>query len=140
MIDKIFLHCSDSPHGLKTTAATIHAWHRENGWDGIGYHHVILEDGTVENGRPYWWTGAHAKNHNLNSIGVCLIGEGVYTREQKLALIHLLKELTELYPKADILEHRVVDPTKGCPLFDSNIQNLIKTFFGSTFKYIEAGI
>ena len=34
------------------SAATMHEWHKANGWSGIGYHFVIRKDGTIEAGRP----------------------------------------------------------------------------------------
>lgn len=42
-IDKIIINCSDSDWG---DAEVIDEWHRERGWDGIGYHYIIC------NGRP----------------------------------------------------------------------------------------
>ena len=47
-IDAIVVHCSDSPHGRGNNAETIHGWHLARKWSGIGYHYVILEDGTVQ--------------------------------------------------------------------------------------------
>ena len=55
-------------------AKTIDAWHRFKGWAGIGYHFVILRDGTIEHGRNLKMIGAHALGKNGDSIGVCLIG------------------------------------------------------------------
>ena len=37
-IKKVIIHCSDSDFG---TASVIDGWHKERGWDGIGYHYVI---------------------------------------------------------------------------------------------------
>ena len=37
------------------------------GWDGIGYHKVILRSGKVENGRPEFWIGAHVKG-KMNKV------------------------------------------------------------------------
>ena len=78
---KAVIHCSDSPQGRGDNAQTIHRWHKERGFDGIGYHYVILEDGTVENGRPEFWSGAHAKGHN-DAIGICFIGDEDFTEAQ----------------------------------------------------------
>ena len=48
----------------------IRTWHvRDNGWDDVGYHHVIKRDGTVEKGREHDVIGAHAKGMNTNSLG-----------------------------------------------------------------------
>ena len=35
---------------------------------------VIRRDGEIEPGRPEWLTGAHCKNHNAHSIGICYEG------------------------------------------------------------------
>lgn len=117
-INYIVVHCSDSPQGRGDTAATIHKWHVERGWSGIGYHYVVLEDGTVERGRPHYWTGAHVKNHNSDSLGICLIGRDSFTEEQFLALRGLINLLKLSYPRAEVLGHRDLDGNKSCPNFD----------------------
>lgn len=83
-ITKLIVHCSASAFG---DAKVIGEWHRERGFNSIGYHFVILngsrirphiyapgEDGLVENGRPADEIGAHCSGENENSIGICLIG------------------------------------------------------------------
>ena len=56
-------------------AETIRDWHvNGNGWSDIGYHYVIKRNGLVEAGRPVSISGAHAKGHNADSIGICLVG------------------------------------------------------------------
>ena len=129
-ITHVVVHCSDSPAGRGDTAATIHSWHKEKGWDGIGYHHVILEDGTVQNGRPHYWHGAHVKGYNHCSIGICLIGkpnmEGTidaYPEEQITALRRTIRQIdsVDVYSEragAKVLGHRDLDSSKTCPGFD----------------------
>ena len=117
-VEYIVVHCSDSPQGRGDTASTIHAWHLANGWDGIGYHRVILEDGKVENGRPLYWVGSHAYGYNSKSIGICLIGEGVYTSDQWGALRKLIFKLLERSPAAKVVGHCDLDKNKTCPNFD----------------------
>lgn len=117
-IEYIIVHCSDSPPNRGDTAATIHAWHLQNGWSGIGYHRVILEDGKVENGRPLYWVGSHARGYNSKSIGVCLIGDGVYTHEQYSSLRKLIFKLLDRSPQAKVIGHRDIDDRKTCPKFD----------------------
>lgn len=116
-INQIVVHCSDSPLGRGDDAETIHRWHRERGWSGIGYHYVITEDGTVQNGRPEYWSGAHVRNHNRGSIGVCLIGDETFTDEQFDALYELLVELCARHEKAAVWGHRDLDPGRNCPGF-----------------------
>jgi N-acetyl-anhydromuramyl-L-alanine amidase AmpD len=107
--------------------ADIDRIHRKRGWKGCGYHYVIPTDGTIEVGRPLWQVGAHCRNHNRHSIGICYIGglapDGVTpmdtrTPEQKQALRKLLEELHAMFPNALIVGHHDLDPQKACPCFD----------------------
>lgn len=118
MIKALVVHCAATPNGRPHDAADIHQWHRERGWDGIGYHYVIRIDGRIENGRPNYWTGAHVGGHNQNTLGICLIGTDMFTNEQYLALDTLLRDLREVYPDAKIRGHRDYDSGKDCPGFD----------------------
>ncbi len=93
----------------------------------IGYHFVVLRNGTVETGRPLTQPGAHCKGHNSTSIGVCYIGglsadgtqpQDTRTPEQKTALTNLLTKLKERFPDATIRSHRDF-AKKDCPCFDA---------------------
>ena len=117
-IKHIVVHCSDSPQGRGDNAEVIHRWHLENGWSGIGYHKVILEDGTVENGRPLYWQGAHVGPHNKSSIGICLIGDGEYTDHQYASLRGLIFNMLDRFPTAEVVGHCDLDSGKTCPKFD----------------------
>jgi len=107
-----------------SSAAQIDTWHRQRGFHlGIGYHYVIRRDGTIEPGRPEWLTGAHCKNHNAHSIGVCYEGgldirgqpADTRTEAQKAAMRRLLEELHGRYPKVLIVGHHDLNPDKDCP-------------------------
>ena len=125
MIKEIIIHCSDTPEGRPDTAADIHRWHKEKGWDGIGYHYVICVDGKLEHGRPEYWTGAHAGGHNKDSIGVCLIGRGDFSDDQWTALETLIKKKIKECPDVDIIGHSEIS-YKSCPGFDVQ-EWLVKT-------------
>lgn len=120
-ITRIVIHCSDSPNFRADTAEDIHRWHRERGWDGIGYHHVICVDGDVQNGRPHYWQGAHADPYNKDSIGICLIGRDQFTNEQWRSLEGLVLSLTSEYPDAEVLGHCDLNEHKTCPNFDVSV-------------------
>ena len=118
-IEFLIVHCSDTPDNKDVNAEFIHKMHLDNGWDGIGYHKVILRSGIIENGRPEFWIGAHVKGLNKSSLGVCLIGSKIFTDLQFNALKEILINWKKKYPKAQILGHRDITKTKKtCPNFD----------------------
>lgn len=134
VIKQIIIHCSDTPNGRWHTAKDIHQWHLNRNWDGIGYHYVIKLDGIVENGRPEYWMGSHAKGRNRDSIGICLIGKDKYTGSQWIALINLLKECQGRHPNSKIIGHNEISH-KTCPGF--NVQDFVKKrISSSTLKKI----
>ena len=79
-IKYLIVHCSDTDNSLN--ARDIHKMHLEFGWDGIGYHKIISRNGDIEDGRPEYWVGAHARGFNKISLGVCLIGKKNFTTRQ----------------------------------------------------------
>lgn len=115
----VIIHCSDSPQGRGDDITTLHRWHTQKGWSGVGYHYVILEDGTIQKGRPNFWDGSHARGYNGSHLGICLIGEDYFTKEQYYSLKDLLSSLMLEFniDKKDILGHFEVS-TKTCPNFD----------------------
>lgn len=148
-IDKIVVHCSDTPASMDIGADTIRQWHTGprfdpkrgqwrfqgewwlarpepakglpdgNGWSDIGYHYVILRDGTVEFGRPLERSGAHVAGHNATSVGICLVGGAGgsfdFTFEQIATLRERIFKLKQVYPGAEVLGHRDLDGSKECP-------------------------
>lgn len=126
-INEIIVHCTATAEGKNFKAADIDRWHKAKGWNGIGYHHVVDLDGTVEPGRPENEVGAHCLKHNANSIGVVYVGglasdgktpKDTRTSKQKVALVKLLTELKRRYPNATIHGHRDF-AAKACPSFDA---------------------
>ena len=117
-VHTVIVHCSASPQGRGDDAETIHSWHKERGFDGIGYHMVILEDGTMQVGRPEYWQGAHARGHNTGSLGVCLIGMGGDATPQQLqSLAELITGWDNKYNGVEVIGHNNVSD-KVCPGFD----------------------
>lgn len=123
----IVLHCADTENGKghRFSVDDVRDWHvNENGWMDIGYHFFIREDGTLETGRPLWSVGAHVKDHNHNSVGVCMAGGSKdtndFTAPQWRTLESVVATLTALYPTAEVLGHRdFPGVTKYCPSFDA---------------------
>jgi N-acetylmuramoyl-L-alanine amidase len=127
--DFIAIHCSASQPSRITDAKTIDGWHKQRGFQCIGYHYVIKTDGEIQAGRPENTHGAHVEGHNSKSLGICLIGgvdgnlipQNNFTKEQMLSLLTLLKDLRIRYPKAKIQGHRDFPKVnKACPSFDVN--------------------
>jgi len=114
-INRHIIHCSDSTFG---DAATIDKWHKERGFNQIGYHFVIKRDGTLESGRPLEVLGAHVRGHNRDSIGTCLIGVDTFTKAQFLTLRNLQLVLKQLFPYMETYPHNYFDSNKTCPNFD----------------------
>lgn len=124
----LVLHCSSTRASQKVTVEDIDRWHRAKGWNQCGYHWVVLQDGTIQAGRPENMAGAHVKYYNQHAIGVCYIGgvdeHGNYTdtrtEAQKTALWHLLRDLKVSYPQARIVGHRdFPNVHKLCPCLDA---------------------
>lgn len=124
-INKIIIHCSATREGENISAATIDRWHRDRGWRGIGYHYVVSLNGNIEYGRPIDESGAHTKNHNKGSVGICYIGgldefldpKDTRTLEQKESLLDLIKTLKRLNPGATVHGHNEF-AAKACPCFN----------------------
>ena len=126
-INEIIVHCSATREGRDYTVADITKWHKQRGFNDIGYHYVIYRDGSLHNGRDVNLVGAHCTNHNAHSIGVCYIGgcktdgtspKDTRTDAQKDTLLSLLKDLRKKYPFAKIHSHRDF-ANKACPSFDA---------------------
>lgn len=129
-VTEIIIHCADTPEGRNDKAADIDRWHKQRGFDRIGYHYVVDLDGTIEPGRDLECVGAHCKEHNTQSVGVCYIGgadkdtlkpKDTRTDAQKAALLLLLKFLRAKYPEAKIYGHRDFSD-KPCPCFDAKTE------------------
>ena len=136
----IILHCSATREGQDIKAKTIKQWHKDRGFDDIGYHYVIDLDGTIEKGRAEDLVGAHCKGHNATSIGICYVGgcdknmkpKDTRTPEQKRSMLSLVRKLVNKYkiPVTQIWAHHDFDKHKACPSFD------ISEFRKDYIKYV----
>ncbi len=144
-IKKIVLHCSASDYG---NVLEIDEWHKSRGWQGVGYHYVILNgypnqrqasrksrwsflDGAVECGRPLDKSpyldaaevGAHAYNFNRESVGICLIGQpGEFSIRQLYAARTVISALIWEFdiPVSGVVGHSELNSQKNCPGLDMN--------------------
>lgn len=146
VINKIVVHCSATPEGENFSVDSIDHSHKARNFSYyidpvtkqkryIGYHYIILLDGTIVPCRPENVRGCHVSNHNSDSIGVCYIGgcpsrtdpkwmnksKDTRTPQQKLALDKILRQLKAKYPRAKIYGHRDF-ANKACPSFDATAE------------------
>ncbi len=127
-INKIIIHSSATKPSMDIGVEEIRDWHvKGNGWKDIGYHHIIRRDGTLENGRSFEVAGAHCKNQNRYSIGICLVGgvseddvkipEDNFTQPQFDQLKVLIKWLMKEHKDIKVFGHNHF-ANKACPCFD----------------------
>lgn len=140
-INSIILHCSDSAFG---DVDLIDQWHRERGWNGVGYHYVItngvlksrdkyspFNDGLVQAGRDISIPGAHCKGQNKDSIGICLIGRHTFTaRQLYVALPELLRMLMLQHEIGidHVYGHCEFSHSKTCPNISQGIISKIAEY------------
>ena len=127
-INWLVIHTAATRPSMDIGATEIRRWHKERGFNDIGYHYVIRRDGRVEKGRPDARVGAHVLGHNTGSLGICLVGgvnenlvpENNYTEAQWRSLESLLSTLVGKYPEAYVRGHRdFPGVSKACPCFDA---------------------
>ncbi len=131
-IKSIIIHCSATYAGQDIGTAEIDKWHKQQGWDEIGYHFVIRRSGEIEKGRTLEKIGAHCRGHDAESIGICLVGgidkdgkpENNFTKNQFSALISLTAKLKRQFPAIQHIHGHNEFSGKACPCFD------VKEFFG----------
>lgn len=124
----IVIHHSASASG---SASEFDKWHREKGWDGLGYHFVIGNgtgsgNGQVEVG--YRWrkqtAGAHAGNaeYNQHGVGICLVGDfqnGTRPTAQQMSSLRQLTRFLQVktgVPTSEVVGHcNVPGKSTECP-------------------------
>lgn len=90
---------------------TVHSWHLQRGWLGIGYHFQVNKDGTIWQGRTLNTVGAHTQGFNSTSIGIACQGDYhraaiTMPKTQREALVWLLRHLRGIYGSIPISGHR----------------------------------
>ena len=139
-ITLLIVHCSATPQGVALgfeDCRRDHIHHR--GFRDIGYHFYITRDGEIHRGRPLEKVGAHCRNHNSHSIGICYEGgldargnpKDTRTPEQRSALHLLVYQLLQQFRNARVCGHRDLSPdldgdgkvepwewVKQCPCFE----------------------
>ena len=118
-----------------TTVEKIRSWHKSRGFADIGYHYVIEADGRVRPGRSPHDQGAHDLGENVNTRGVCVVGDNTVDLErwngsQISSLIYLMQSHQMVYG-ADFRFrlHREDEPDSPteCPgLSDAEWQSILR--------------
>jgi len=137
--NEIILHCSATPEGKYFDVEDIKLWHLKDGivlpkvlpsgYSNIGYHYLVLLDGTIQKGKPIEMMGAHCKDSGKNhsSIGICYIGgyakdgktpKDTRNPEQKKSLGRLLTNLLDAYPQLKTVSGHRKYAKKDCPCFE----------------------
>lgn len=134
-INEIIVHCTATPDGRAVSVDTIRGWHKAQGWEDIGYHYVVLLDGTVQAGRPEAEIGSHVAGHNTGTLGVVYVGgvaadgttpKDTRTPAQKAALLAIVKGLIAKYPSVKKVTGHNQYAAKACPSFDVRKDELSK--------------
>lgn len=125
-VDKIIIHCSDTPDSMNIGFREINQWHRERGWldknsnISCGYHYIVRRNGKVEIGRPESSVGSHTYGQNRTSIGICWVGRESMTEKQDAAIRKLCRQVIENHDLKpfDIKGHKEYSDSKTCPNID----------------------
>ena len=122
--NKIILHHSLSRDSGTVSWGAIRRYHVDTlGWAAIGYHAGIeLVGDTYETliGRMWNEPGAHTRGHNMDSLGLCLVGnfdEDYPPLAQLHAAARIVKYWMRLYTLTaiDVYGHNDFASYKTCP-------------------------
>ncbi len=107
----IVIHHSASPHG---SGETLDREHRAIGLNGLGYHFVIGNGNGASDGELHvarrWLdqaSGAHTAGdqgdwYNINTVGICLVGDGDRRDFTPAQIQRLVQTVNELQRRLDI--------------------------------------
>ena len=126
-VSYIIIHCTATRETHDYTPEQLKHDHLARGFLDVGYHFYIRKDGSVTQHRRLNEVGAHCRPFNRCSIGVCYEGgldangkpKDTRTFKQRGALVKLLIELKQKFPKAVIRGHNEMPGAtpKLCPCF-----------------------
>ena len=112
LIERIFVPCTASSQ--KWGVKELWDKFKRKGWKSAGYHYEIAKDGAINQMLPVEMVSNGVKGYNSTSINIAYVG-GIdskgkavdnRTKDQKDALVTLLKQLKKKYPNASIMGHR----------------------------------
>ena len=143
-ITGIHLHHSVSPghkHWKRSGSdAVVEAIRRAHvngrGWSDIGYHALVMPDGSVHKGRDWNRAPASALAHNgtgaAHPFAICMIGDlrpgfDPVLASQMEGTALTIAALDDHFPELDIKAHRDLQATECPGLTDDQIDSLIAT-------------
>lgn len=109
----LILHDSHTKPDVERIVQVLRWQGRKMGLLDIGYHFVIDRDGHITETRPQALIGTHTRGHDLDSIGLCLIGgldadgrrEDNFTEDQRRSLFDLVRILKGQYQGVSLMGH-----------------------------------
>ena len=126
-IKRIILHCTATYERQSVTIEDVRRWHTSapRNWKDVGYHYLILQDGTIEHGRNVQVQGAHVKGENVDSIGIAYCGgllengdvADTMTSYQDMSFLMLVNSLRNVFGHLTLHGHNEFS-NKACPGFD----------------------
>jgi N-acetylmuramoyl-L-alanine amidase len=145
-VTDVVWHCTATREGQNIPLTTIEKWHRDRGFNEIGYNLIFDLDGKVYMGRNWNKVPAHVRGSNSHTLGFVYIGgldkngkpKDTRTPEQITSMLQfseVMRDSFQLFYKRDILlgfkGHRDYSPDlngdgiieewewiKSCPCFD----------------------
>lgn len=121
-IKEIHVHTTATKEGMDFNANDIDRWHKERGWNEIGYNYVIKLNGDIEIGRDINKIPASIKGRNKHAVAICYIGgldkdgnpKDTRTIQQKASMSLLIERLRKRFPNAKLYGHCDLS-NKNCP-------------------------
>jgi N-acetylmuramoyl-L-alanine amidase. len=117
-VNIVFIHCSASDNANHDNVETIKQWHKERGFNDIGYHYYINKKGMMFMGRDIEKTPAAQEGYNTGSIAICLGGLNKFTLEQFQSLKDLCREINKAYGGNITFHGHCEVSSKLCPNFE----------------------
>ena len=121
----IVIHHSLTKDQKTVDSKAIRKYHMEvNGWVDVGYHFLTEFTGehySIVSGRSMLKTGAHVKDFNTQSLGVCMVGNfdlNEVPHDQWQLTLRLVRKLQWFLhiPTEMVIGHREAQALLGMPL------------------------
>ncbi|HIQ04590.1 MAG TPA: hypothetical protein EYH31_02730 [Anaerolineae bacterium] len=140
-IKRIVIH-----HTVAKTTPEVIARYQVNtfGWPGIGYHFVIMEDGTIYQTEPVAAVSHHTTSHNEDTIGVAFVGnfmDGTPNQAQLQAGAHLVAYLIDQFDLTldDVIGRREIEAVQSPGDQWDRGANWKQTLLEGARAYLEGG-